>query len=68
MGGRSPLVAALVQAVLDQHAKRARLIEAEAGMFGVLTGVVDVGDPGPDGAAEERKMPHLKVIRGGRRP
>lgn len=67
MGSPSALIAALAQAVLDQHAKRARLSAREVGMVGVPNGGADAGDQSRGVAAEGQKMPALTVIRGGRR-
>jgi hypothetical protein len=65
----SPLAAALAQAIIEQHAKRAGLVRAGVGNV-VDVVVKDACDPAhPRGSRtpSRRSGPMLKVIDGGRR-
>jgi len=65
----SALAAALAQAVLEQHAKRAGLVAAFVGNVGDMV-IMDAPDPAHrrvPGAPSRLRGPVLTVIEGGRR-
>lgn len=63
---RSPLVAALAQAVLDQHVKRAGLVSAVVGNVGPMERHKADETWGGGATSQHRERPALHVIEGGR--
>jgi hypothetical protein len=63
----SPLVAALAQAVIEQHARRARLSPNVGAMSAPMEREKAEGTSGGVAASHQQNHPVLRIIEGGRR-